>query len=761
MGRKNARVNHDSTATNLSRRRFLFVGAAASGALIVGWRAAHAQQELPYLGARDEAQSLGPFIRIEKNGDVIIGARGCEIGQGVKTSLPMLIAEELDVDWNRVRVEQLPYGYVDSDKGPSDKYGPQGAGGSDDIPTGWKDLREAGASARWLLLVAASAQWNLPAGQLHTESGNVIAPDGRKLGYGDLVATAAALDPPKDPIVLKTPDQFRIIGQPTRTVDAREIVTGHAQFGIDAYMADALVAVVLRCPHLDGTVEKVDDSDARKVHGVKDVITLPGPQAGAPFDGVLASGVVVLAENTWSALKGREKLKVEWNAGPWTSESSDALHKRADELLKMTETGIGVRGDGDLTKARKQAKRTIEARYTVPFLAHATMEPPHALIQVEKDRVLLIAALQSPDGASRVINAITGVPRDKIEIRLTRAGGGFGRRLKNDYIAEAAFIAKTAGKPVKLHWTREDDIQHDFYRPFGVHQMLATLDRKNEITGWSQRCAATPRNYRDAGMKNEPIWTGCLVPDDFPANLIANLEKSFYPLESGMPRGWWRGPVHTFGAFAVESFIDEIASQTKQDPLALRLKLLGDARELDYKDYGGPKFDTGRMANVLKQAAEKIGWGRKPDKDRGLGIAGHFTFGGYAAHAFEVSAIDGNVVIHRAVCALDVGRVVNPLGVEAQAMGGTIDAISAAMHLAITVKDGQVQQSNFSDYPLLRMAQAPIEVEVVIAGSDRDPSGAGEMAVPSAAPALTNAIFAATGFRVRELPFGDQLRRIL
>ncbi|QBB69695.1 xanthine dehydrogenase family protein molybdopterin-binding subunit [Pseudolysobacter antarcticus] len=750
-----------SARINDSRRHFLSVMAGASGALIVGWRSAlAAQSDLPLELRGGVAEQLGPFVRISADNRITIGARGCEIGQGVITSLPMLIAEELDVDWAQVKVEQLPYGYIETDKGPGNKYGSQGAGGSDSIPQGWKDLRQAGATARWLLLQAAASDWQLPLDQLRTEAGFVIAQTGRRASYGQLAAAAAKIDPPTEPVALKNPDQFRVIGKPTLTADGPAIVTGRAEFGIDAYMAGALFAVVLRCPHMDGDIDTLDDSEARKVPGVKDVIRLAGPKPDEPITGQLATGIAVIAENTWAAIKGRQALKVTWTPGPWASESSAALEAKAAELLRGDD-GVKVRSDGDFAKARKDAKKVFEARYQVPFLAHATMEPPNALIKIEVDHALLISSLQSPSGASQIISQLTGIPRDKIEIRMTRAGGGFGRRLKNDFVAEAVLIAKAVGKPVKLIWTREDDIAHDFYRPFGVHHLVATLDKKKEITGFTHRCAATPRTYRDAGMKDSPIYTGCLEPDDFPAQLIANLEKTFYPIASGMPRGWWRAPLHTFHAFAVQSFIDELAVELKQDPVALRLKMLGAPRELSYAGHGGPKFDTGRLANVLKVCAEKIGWGRKPDKDHGLGIACHFTFGGYAAHAFEVSAIDGTIVIHRAVCVVDVGRVVNPLGVEAQMMGGTIDGLSTAIKLGITVKDGQVQQSNFNDYPLLRMAQAPENVEVVIAPSDKDPSGAGEMGVPSALPALTNAIFAATGFRIRTLPIGDQLKKVL
>ncbi|MEO7433456.1 MAG: molybdopterin cofactor-binding domain-containing protein [Dokdonella sp.] len=755
--------NDGDVTVSAGRRRFLAISLTATGALLVASRIVRADTNTPVppelLG--DDLTELGPFVRIERDNRIVIGARGCEVGQGVMTALPMLIAEELDVDWNQVRVVQLPYGYVDTDKGPSNRYGDQSTGGSTSIPDAWNELRQAGATARWLLVQAGSQEWSLPAEQLHTALGHVIAPGDRRLTYGALARSAASIAPPAQPVALKKPEQFHIIGTPTRVVDARNIVIGRTRFGIDEYSANALVAVIARCPFLDGRVDGFDDSETRRVAGVVDVIALPGPKTDEPFSGPLAAGIAVLAENTWAALQGRDLLKVQWAQGDWAKESTAALTGAAHALLDHAADGLVVRADGDFAKARSQAKQLIEARYEMPFLAHATMEPPAALIEINQDNARLVAALQDPDGASQMIARMTGLARKDIDIRMTRAGGGFGRRLENDYVAEAVVIAKAAGKPVKLMWTRDDDLAHDFYRPFGIHAMTATLDRKKAITGWSHRCAATPRGYREAGARKRAPNAATLEADDFPAGLVANLDKTFFALQSRMPRGAWRAPLHTFHAFAVQSFIDEIAVVTKQDAVKLRLQLLGEAREIPYSGHGGPVFDTGRLANVLTLCAQKIGWGVKRTDSHGIGIACHFTFGGYTAHAFEVSVQGTELRIHRAVCVVDVGRVVNPLGVEAQMMGGTIDGISTALHLAITVKDGQVQQKNFPDYPLLRMAQAPHTVEVEIVQSSRDPSGAGEMGVPSAAPALANAIYAATTVRIRKLPLMPQLLRML
>jgi isoquinoline 1-oxidoreductase beta subunit len=671
----------------------------------------------------------------------------------------MLIAEELDVPWSAVTVEQLPYGLVSSSEpaGFKSNYGPQGAGGSTSVRQGWKDLRQAGAQIKWLLVQAAAQTWHENPDRLLTRDATVVHPDGRILTYGELAKRAAGMSLPKEEVPLKSKGSYRVIGQPTRVVDAREIVTGAAVYGIDSTAPGALAAVIVRCPYFDGSVAHVDDTQARQIPGVRHIVLISGPRAGANLDRNLAAGVAVVADDFWSAHKGRAALHVTWGRGPAAQDSSDALEARA--LAALTQQGKIARQDASFETARRSAARVVEAQYIEPLLAHATMEPPNALIDLRERRALLMASLQSPDGASRLINAMTGIPRPDIEIRLPRAGGGFGRRLANDFVAEAVLVAQAVHAPVKVYWTREDDLKNDLYRPFGIHALIATLDSRGSITGWAHRVAATPRKYRAAGMEDDPDWIGCVDPDGFPAGCVPAYLSEFLPVDFTRPRGWWRAPLPTFSAFPVQSFVDEIATATGKDPLTLRLEMLGSARELDYRDHGGPKLHTGRLANVLRRAVREIDYGRSLPPGHGIGLAHHFTFGGYAAHAIEVAVSEqGELKVVRCACAVDVGEVVNPLGVEAQIMGATIDGLSSALRLQITLKEGCIEQSNFPDYPLLPMAAAP-DVEVHILDSGFLPSGAGEMGIPTVAPALANAIFAACGTRIRRLPIGRQLQQ--
>lgn len=733
-----------STGIDHGRRRLLRIGLTATGALLVApcaW--ADPTPNVPPELLGDDLTALGPFVRIERDSRVVIGAPACEVGQGVFTELPMLVAEELDVDWARVRVVQLPYGYVAADGGgDATLYGAQGPAAT--LPAALAQLRQAGASARWLLLQAAAREWNLPPEQLRTEAGNVVAGDGRTLSYGALVRSAATFTPPAQ-LPLKAASAYTRVGQPTSTADAQAIVTGARVYGIDTYGPDALVAVIARCPHLGGSLARFDDSAARRIAGVVEVLELPGADAAAA-----ATGVVVLARHTWAALQGRAALVLEWQVpADAAATSSSALRASAHAALDGADPGIVVRKDGDAARQRQRpARHRIEARYELPLLAHALMEPLNALVELKQDGARVVAALQDPDGASRLVARLTGLQRKDIAIELPRGGGSFGRRLDHDALTEAVLVAKAAGKPIKLLWTRADDLQHDRYRPFAVHWLAASLDDHKRITAWTHHCAATPL---DPATPN----AGLLGAGDFPAGHVAHLEQVFHPLATRVPLagGPW---LDALRAFAVQCFLDELAVVSRQDPLRFRLAML----EATPPPAGTDADASARLARVLRECAARIDWSTPRSGGQGLGIACHAVPGGCFAHAFEVSVDDGQLHIQRAVCVADIGRVINPLNTTQQLAGATLDGIAATLQQAITFKDARVQQRGLADYPLPRLGLSPRATQVHLIASDQtaiDPA----WAIASAGPALANAVYAATTVRVRKLPLLPELMRML
>lgn len=744
----------------LGRRRFLQVLATAAGALAVGIRMADAADApLPPALLGEHFHDLGAYVRIDAEGNVLIGARDPDTGTGVATSLPRIIADELDADWNRVSVIALGLGVGDRNGQPEWTYGHQVGGTGQSIPAAWRDLRQVGALARWLLLQAAARRLGVSANRLRCDSGTVIAPDGRRVTYGSLAADASQVALPARAPAVKPASSYQLIGRPAGDANAHDIVTGHARYAIDEYLGDALVAVLVHCPWPDGTLARIDTSDTLAHQGVIKVIQLR-PESGQPRGStVIAPAVAVLATDTWAALQGRSKLKIEWKPGAGAGESSNAMEQQAVAMLgSQAAPTTRVRDDGDFDAAGKKAARRLEATYFQPWLAHATAEPMNCLIRLDKDRASLVVPTQAPQKAWAVVQRLTGLKPAQIQIRVPRVGGGYGRRLDHDFVAEAVMLAQAVNKPVRLLWTRDQDFGHDYYRSGCVHQFSAIIDRKRQLIGWNQRMAsASALSLR--GVPEDRLWSSELRADQLPAGLVPNLRSDWHAQQSTLPRGPFRAMPHLGNAFAVEGFIDEIAHQLREDPLKTRLRILGEPRQLPLGN--GASLDVGRLRNVLQLVADRIEWKNWLHSVNGLGIACWHVDGTYVAHAIEVAMQGEALIIQRVVCAVDVGRVINPLGLQGQVAGATLDALSTALNPAITFKNGQVQQHNYQDYPLARMAQLPHDVEVIVVPDDRAPAGASFLAMPTAAPALANAVFRASAVRVRRLPLMKELLRLL
>jgi len=720
-----------------SRRAFLRASSLVGGGLLL-----HATLPVPARAALVAASApaatvLNAFVQITPDGTVTIMSKNPEIGQGIKTMLPMLIAEELDVDWGQVRIEQAGLDQA--------KYGRQFAGGSMATPLNWEPLRRVGAAGRQMLIAAAASEWGVPESECGTRPGMVRhAPTGRGLSYGALAAKAASLPAPDLAAVkLKDPKDFRIIGQSMRGVDNPLIVTGKPLFGIDVTLPGMLYAVFQKCPVFGGKVVSANTDTIKSLPGVHDAFVVKG---GNNLQG-LVDGVAIVAHRWWVANKARGKLEITWEEGPTAGQSSTGYATAAAEFGKGA-PAQSLRRDGDAKAALAGAAHVIEAAYAYPFLPHIPLEPQNCTAHVKDGKVEIWAPTQNPEPGARLVAATLGVAEDDVTVHMTRCGGGFGRRLRSDFMAEAASIAKTAGAPVKLLWTRQDDVQHDFYRPAGFHFFKGGLDGNGKLIAFSDHFVTFARGNRIAD-------SAAMEPNEFPAGLVANLDYGMSLMPLGVPTGPLRAPRSNALGFVFQSFIDELADAAGKDPVAFRLTLLGEPRILADPS-GNPlrAFDTGRMRDVLKLVAEKSDWAKRTlPKGTGMGVAFYFSHLGYFAEVVQATvAPSGGVKVDKVWIAADVGsQIINPINAENQVQGAALDGIGAALGQAITIDRGRVTQANFDTVLPLRINQAaPVEVHFLI--TSHPPTGLGEPALPPAIPALCNAIFAATGKRVRKLP---------
>jgi isoquinoline 1-oxidoreductase beta subunit len=721
----------------IDRRAFIKVTTLAGGGLLLGHYGGRAgAAEITRTGAEGAGGEFIPnaFIRIATDGQVTVYSARPEVGQGIKTSLPMVVAEELGADWRSVNVVSAPL---------DPAFGAQFAGGSLSTAMSYTAMRKFGAAARTMLVAAAAQEWGVPASECAAAGGVVRhVPTGRTLRFGDLVAVASTLHPPsEDAVVLKDPRDFTILGSRIGGVDNPSVVTGKPLFGIDQKRPGMVYAVYEKGPVWGASPRSANLDHIKGLPGVRDAFIVDRTVPAGQLTG-LVPGVAIVADSTWAAFSARRELKVQWSDGAFPESSWDDFGHQAGELSKAAPGSGRVtegRRDGDVEGAFAGAAHVIEAQYSYPFISHTNLEPQNCLAHVEAGRAQVWAPTQNPDGVRKLVAEVAGIAPEKVSVTITRIGGGFGRRLDSDPSAEAAVISQRVGAPVKLVWDRTDDLQHDHYRPGGFHFLKGAVDGNGRISAWRSHHVSFGSN---------------LGGDDFPARFVPNYLLLNSRLENGVPQGPWRAPGSCTYAWMTCCFLDELAHAAGRDPVDFNLALLGDRDLVPGTGPHGRPYNAARMRNVVRVAAEKSGWGRPMPRGSGMGLGYYFSHQGYIAEVAEVSVTPkGDLKVRRVVAAVDVGsQIVNLSGAENQVQGSITDGLNAAWRQELDIRKGRVVESNFHEYAMLRIPDAPRSIEIHFVKTDNPPTGLGEPALPPLAPAVCNAIFAACGKRVRQLP---------